>query len=696
MTDPARLARSIAPWLLCASALTACGAPVVRPDGSLVRDATVDVSGPCPAGASMCGEVCVDTTNDRANCGACGVTCGFGVPCQDGRCDDGNCPAGQVRCGDRCFDPRTSEDNCGGCNNPCDRGVACVAGRCDPGTCVAGFERCGADCAQLSQDIRHCGACGAACAAGQACMDSMCVRFSCREGLTQCGSTCTDPRFDPENCGSCGHRCSSSQRCSSGRCEDVPCTGAGMSRCHLACVDLLNDPANCGRCDVRCASGRCSAGMCVQDVLRPQWVVSFETPGEDAVYGVSIDPAGNVYVAGSFSGSMRLSASTTLETRGQADAFIASYTRTGTLRWARSVGGLGSDEALAINATADGRLYVGGYFTGQIVTATRGTITGAGQLDPFLLSLDPATGNERAVLTMGGIGFDVFTSIAYRNGRLVVGGRFSESMRVGTTDLTAAGRLDGLVFAADPTTLAPIWGRAFGSVNDDHINAVLLDNAGRVYFGGSMTVSVTWGRSSLLSAGQADGVVGSLDSVGTPQWAVRFGGAEEDSVNALEYDGTGSILAAGYFRGTAEYPGGTTIAARGSDVIVLPVTPEGVAGMPRIWGSLNDDGAYGIARGPDGRWLITGQIKSNIDFGLGPIATYRLSADAFMAGFDSAWRPMSVPTVQGADNDVGTAVAAAPDNAAAWGGRYTFGGNLGLGFVPGAGGTDGFLVYVSP
>ena len=105
----------LAAWLCAALSLAHCGAPVIRPDGSLVMDAgRPDASGPCPPGGTLCGEVCVDTTNDRTHCGACGVTCAFAVACVDGRCDDGNCPAGRVRCGGACVDPRTSPEHCGG------------------------------------------------------------------------------------------------------------------------------------------------------------------------------------------------------------------------------------------------------------------------------------------------------------------------------------------------------------------------------------------------------------------------------------------------------------------------------------------------------------------------------------------------------------------------------------------------------
>jgi hypothetical protein len=440
----------------------------------------------------------------------------------------------------------------------------------------------------------------------------------------------------------------------------------------------------------------CTSGRCVENTLRPRWAISFGTIGEDSVRGVAIDPSGNVYVAGSFDGPLTLGGRVMLTTRGRTDAFVASFTSAGALRWTRGFGGRGMDEANAIAVGNNGRIYVAGYFSGEFVSESAGTIAGPGQLDGFALSLDVNTGAERALQIVGGTGFEVLTSVSFRAGRLVFGGRFTDEIRMNTARLVSAGRDDALVFTADPLTLRPIWSRSFGGVNDDRTSSVLQDDSGRVFFGGSMEATMAWGRSRLTSRGQSDGFVAAMDAVGTPLWAERFGGEEADAVQALESDGAGGMMGAGFFRGTAQYPLGMTIAARGSDVIVFPVTGDGAPGMPRMWGSANDDTAYGIARGPDGRWLLAGSVRNGADFGLGNIETYFLTADAFVAGFDRSWNVRSVPTVQGARDDFGFAVAAAPDNSAVWGGTFTNGGNLGLGFVAGAGGTDGFIVYVGP
>lgn len=49
----------------------------------------------CADGLVACGGDCVDPQSDSGNCGACGVTCDDGVPCQGGHC---GCPEHYVYC----------------------------------------------------------------------------------------------------------------------------------------------------------------------------------------------------------------------------------------------------------------------------------------------------------------------------------------------------------------------------------------------------------------------------------------------------------------------------------------------------------------------------------------------------------------------------------------------------------------------
>ena len=85
----------------------------------------------CSAGATACGNACVDTQTSLSNCGACGNVCASPLVCQGGACV---CPF--VMCGEACIDTQSEGLNCGSCGHDC-LGGACKSGACQPITLVA-------------------------------------------------------------------------------------------------------------------------------------------------------------------------------------------------------------------------------------------------------------------------------------------------------------------------------------------------------------------------------------------------------------------------------------------------------------------------------------------------------------------------------------------------------------------------------
>ena len=113
----------------CASGSALCGGACVScPSGQVLDfNSCGCVDNPCPGGGELCGTTCVDTVNDRNNCGSCGNVCGTGVPCIAGSC---SCPPGYSTCADGCKDLASDNANCGTCGNVCGTGTSCQAGKC--------------------------------------------------------------------------------------------------------------------------------------------------------------------------------------------------------------------------------------------------------------------------------------------------------------------------------------------------------------------------------------------------------------------------------------------------------------------------------------------------------------------------------------------------------------------------------------
>lgn len=80
----------------------------------------------------MCGNACVNTQSDPANCGTCGNVCGAGLLCSLGACSS-SCANGLTACGAACADTMTNPANCGTCGNACGAGQTCSGGICTGG-----------------------------------------------------------------------------------------------------------------------------------------------------------------------------------------------------------------------------------------------------------------------------------------------------------------------------------------------------------------------------------------------------------------------------------------------------------------------------------------------------------------------------------------------------------------------------------
>ena len=93
----------------------------------------------CPKAFKTCGEICVDTATDVANCGACGTACAAGQVCSAGTCAT-TCQTGLNACGGSCRDLQTDAANCGACGTACGPGQYCTAGVCG---CPPGMAHCG-------------------------------------------------------------------------------------------------------------------------------------------------------------------------------------------------------------------------------------------------------------------------------------------------------------------------------------------------------------------------------------------------------------------------------------------------------------------------------------------------------------------------------------------------------------------------
>jgi hypothetical protein len=170
------------------------------------------------------------------------------------------------------------------------------------------------------------------------------------------------------------------------------------------------------------------------------WAKAGDGSDRDIAYAVSVDEMDNVLIAGNFSGIIQFD-ETRLESMGRRDAFIAKYQADGTLTWAQSFGGPGHDAVRAIASDGRGRTLITGSFQreikiGEIVLAS------AGDRDIFIAALGD-DGKPVWARSVGGVETDDGFGIATDGrGGAYVTGSFASTAAFNGFALSSAGSDD--------------------------------------------------------------------------------------------------------------------------------------------------------------------------------------------------------------------------------------------------------------
>lgn len=208
----------------------------------------------CTDGQTSCSGVCVDSTSDEANCGACGTACGTTESCRSGACVSGCTLSGR-------FVAAGAIEGCAVCDvarsstslSARTNGSTCATGLCNAGACAAGCFIGGAFVADASLNPAN------ACERCEALTST-----SSWTGLAN-GASCGSGQFC--RAGACGASCFING-VSSGNGEANP--GNPCERCDTASPSTwtaIGDGLGCGNGQV-CRSGMCGTGCFIDGAAR--------------------------------------------------------------------------------------------------------------------------------------------------------------------------------------------------------------------------------------------------------------------------------------------------------------------------------------------------------------------------------------------------------------------------------------------
>ena len=213
---------------------------------------------------------------------------------------------------------------------------------------------------------------------------------------------------------------------------------------------------------------------------------------------------------------------------------------------------------------------------------------------------------------------------------------------------------------------------------------------------------------NLTSAAFYDGFVAKYTPAKELLWVRQISGNDDDEYGrAIDFDAAGNVYVAGQFASQSASFGAFTVANQGSfDAFLTKMDTSGNFLWVRTWGGSQWDEASGISIDSGGVVHVVGDFEETVDFDPGPGVSERSSQgildDAFLARFNTNGDFQSVVTMGGPAYDWVDSVATDDAGNAYVAGRFEQTAQFGTsdGVTPvqltSAGGTDGFLMKVSP
>lgn len=202
---------------------------------------------------------------------------------------------------------------------------------------------------------------------------------------------------------------------------------------------------------------------------------------------------------------------------------------------------------------------------------------------------------------IGGIGEDELSRVRVdKDGNVYLAGYFKSSqINYKGLILENKGTSNGFVMKLDASG-EPLWGRVFGGMLKDEVNALAIDdNDGSIYCGGLLSsFIIDFGGNVLLKPERIMAYVLKLDKNGKSQW-VRGFEAEWAFTDSLAVSVAGGVVAVGGFGGFMNVTKDESLPFYGEiDVFVLSLSAEGNLRWIQSVGGEDDEAIEDISQDP--------------------------------------------------------------------------------------------------
>jgi hypothetical protein len=383
---------------------------------------------------------------------------------------------------------------------------------------------------------------------------------------------------------------------------------------------------------------------------------------------VDFDPSSGVY---------NLTADASMGTSYD-DVFISKIDSSGNFLWAKRIGGSGYDHSSGMAIDTAGNIYMTGSFQGTVDFDPNGgilnLISGSlGTTGIFVLKLD-AFGNMVWAKSMGGSSMANGLSIAvdasenvYTTGGFINTVDFDPGPGVfNMTAYPTSGNSHMFVSKLDILGNF-VWAKNIGgttSVDDIFGGSIAVDPLGNIYTTGTFVYTIDFDpspgtyniTSDSVAGGSQDFFILKLDNSGNLLWAKGMGGPNFDGGVSLFVDAVSDVCVTGNFTGLVDFdPGAGTVnlnSTTGGGVFILKLSSSGNF----VWAKNIQGGVEFLSTDLLDNIYVTGYFNGTGDFDPSP-AIYNLTsaglADVYIVKLNNLGSFVWAKSVGGLINDIG-------------------------------------------
>jgi hypothetical protein len=296
----------------------------------------------------------------------------------------------------------------------------------------------------------------------------------------------------------------------------------------------------------------------------------------------------------------------------------ASWSGGLTHTWSQSFGDPQLDLAQWVAVGPSDRLLNMGVFRGDIDLGGS-VLTSTGAYDVYVAKFD-TDGNHLWSLNFGGVGDDAAYVASFDpSGNVLVTGYTNGGIDFGEGPLPHGGGGDVFLVKFDPNG-NHLWSQSFGGAYNQTGNAIAADADGDVIVLGSFQGTIDFGCGAHTSRSSYSVFLVKFDPDGNCVWSHSYGDDNRQAPTALTIDAWGNILATGYYQGTLDFGGEPMTATYPEDVFLVKLAPDGTHVWSRQFGGPGDQQTRhgSVTTDPAGNVILTGANAGTTDYGGGP------------------------------------------------------------------------------